>query len=621
MTTLPAEVEANYEVLQTMGGGMGTVYKVRHRHFGETRIIKVMQASLADNQELKDRFTAEAKRGKQLKHRNIAEVLDYQIGSNGSPYLVMEYIDGINLRDEFVRRAGPLDPATVVNIGVQTLAALEYLHQRNLIHRDISPDNLMIARVTDGSPLIKLIDLGIAKSLEDNSILTQTGNFMGKVSYASPEQFGGVVDARSDIYSLGVVLYELLTAAKPITGANTAACIMAHCQKPPRPFSETDPRGHVPEALRSVVLKALEKKPEDRYQTAAEFSSALQRALPGAEAIPIAVMPPVGPREKTTPSRPLPAAPPTPSTLIEQAPIHLPAAGTVIIPAAQRNRGMQTVWLLVAVVAALIGIVFFAAVLLERIKNGKTVPGTSARSTVQSPAVTGQPSGASIAIVAPNPVAPPPRRPEPVAISSAAPVIIDEAPTTSPLPSSPPPPAVSHTAPPETRPVTDSPVRKIAGTITIEPETHRAADPPVSQQVAPPQHHLDLAEGDHQRKQALAFSNAHQWASAATAWRQFIHDYSGVNLNADHAAYYNLGVAYEALEQWNEAADAFERASLADINFSDPNNLLRLGRSYGKVGRWTDAVATYRRVLRIDPTNEIAKRSLLVALKRQPLSQ
>jgi serine/threonine-protein kinase len=619
MTTLPTEVEANYEVLQTMDGGMGTVYKVRHRHFGETRIIKVMQASLADNQELKNRFTAEAKRGKQLKHRNIAAVLDYQIGSNGSPYLVMEYIDGINLRDEFVRRAGPLDPAIVVNIGVQTLAALGYLHSRNLIHRDISPDNLMIARDTDGSPLIKLIDLGISKSLEDNSILTQTGNFMGKVSYASPEQFGGVVDARSDVYSLGVVLYELLTAAKPITGANTAACMLAHCQKPPRPFSETDPQGHVPEALRNVVLKALEKKPEDRYQTAGEFSSALRRALPGANAIPIAVMPPVRP-EKTTPSIPLSAAPPAPSTLIEQAPIRLPAADAVIFPAAQRNRGMQTVWLLVAVVAAVIGIVFFAAVLFERVRSG-TVRGTSARSTVQSPAVTGQPSGASIAIVAPTPVAPPPRQPETVAISSAAPVIIDDAPTPVPLPSPQPPHTVPHIAPPETHPATDSPVGKIAGTTTIEPERHRTVDPPVSQPVAPPQRRLDLAEGDQQRKQALAFSNTHQWSSAVAAWRQFIHDYSGVNLNADHAAYYNLGVAYEALGQWNEAADSFERASLADINFSDANNLLRLGRSYGKVGRWTDAVATYRRVLRVDPANEIAKRSLLFALKQQPLSQ
>jgi serine/threonine-protein kinase len=616
MATLPSEVEANYEVLQTMGGGMGTVYKVRHRHFGETRIIKVMQASLADNQELKDRFTAEARRGKQLKHRNIAEVLDYQIGSNGSPYLVMEYIDGINLRDEFVRRAGPLDPATVVNIGLQTLAALDYLHSRNLIHRDISPDNLMIARDTDGSPLIKLIDLGISKSLEDNSILTQTGNFMGKVSYASPEQFSGVVDARSDLYSLGVVLYELLTAAKPITGANTAACILAHCQKPPRPFSETDPQGHVPEALRRVVLKALEKKPEDRYQTAAEFSSALQRALPGAAAIPIAVMPPVRPAEKTMPSVPLSPVPPTPSTLIEQAPIRFPAAETAIIPAAQRNRGMQTVWLFVAVVAALVGIVVFAAMLVERIRNEKTVPGTSVRSTAPSPAATSQPSGASIAIVAPNPVAPLPRKPETIAVSSAAPVIIDDAPMPTPQP----PPALSHTATPETRPPTDSPVRKTASTTPVEPETHRA-DPPVKQQVAPPQHRLDLAEGDRQRKQALAFSNDHQWASAVTAWRQFIHDYSGVNLNADHAAYYNLGVAYEALEQWNEAADAFEKANLADANFSDPNTLLRLGRSYGKVGRWTDAEATYRRVLRIDPTNEIAKRSLLFALKRQPLSQ
>ena len=209
---------------------MGAVYKVRHSLFGEVRVIKVMQAALTENQALKDRFSAEAKRGKQLKHRNIAEVLDFQIGSNGNPHLIMEYVDGVNLRDEIVRRGAPLDPESVVRIGVQALAALGYLHDRHLIHRDISPDNLMIARDADGTPLVKLIDLGIAKSLEETVALTRAGDFMGKMSYASPEQFSGNADARSDFYSLGVVLYELLTAARPITGTSTAALIMAHCQ-------------------------------------------------------------------------------------------------------------------------------------------------------------------------------------------------------------------------------------------------------------------------------------------------------------------------------------------------------------------------------------------------------
>jgi len=106
-----------------------------------------------------------------------------------------------------------------------------------------------------------------------------------------------------------------------------------------------------------------------------------------------------------------------------------------------------------------------------------------------------------------------------------------------------------------------------------------------------------------------------------TAWRQFIHDYSGINPAVDHAANYNLGVAYESLEEWREASEAFEQAALADSNVNDMNNLLRLGRCYGKLGRWTDAVATYKSALRIDPTNSTAKRSLLLALQQGPRSQ
>jgi serine/threonine protein kinase len=590
MTALPPEIEANYEVLQTMGGGMGTVYKVRHRHFGETLVIKVMQAQLLENQELKDRFTAEAKRGKQLRQRNIAEVRDFQIGSNGNPYLVMEYIDGINLRDEFARRGGPLDPRMVVTIGVQTLAALGYLHSHNLIHRDISPDNLMIARDTDGSPLIKLIDLGIAKSLEDNSILTQTGSFLGKISYASPEQFGGVIDGRSDFYSLGVVLYELLTAQKPITGATTTACMLAHCQTPPRPFSETDPNHHVPEALRAVVLKALAKKPEDRYQTAAEFSSALQSALPAA---------PVLTAEKTTPLMPRPAAP----------------APVTEIVAPQANRGSQTFLLLAAIGAVVVIIAVAALAFFQNVRNRQVRAVTVSQPPVTASAVLGQPAGSAIAIEAPKPL---PLQPEQrVAAANPPSVLIDERPAPTPslaaqLTTS------AQVAPPVTTSLPARTPMKILPAAPAEPGTHARVEPPISRSSQPPQHGLDLAEGDRRRRDALALSNSHQWASAVTAWHQFIHDYSGVNLTADHAAYYNLGVAYEALEQWPAAADAFEHATLADANINDTNNLLRLGRAYGKVGRWSDAVAAYKRVLRNDPSNQVAKRSLIRALEQEP---
>ena len=287
MGVVAKEIEATYEVLAKMGeGGMGSVYKVRHRFFDEVRVIKVMAAEIETVDELKERFLGEAKRGKQLRHPNLAEVIDFSVAADGTSYMVMEYIEGVNLRELMTRNNGPLDFRTLIPIAEQALAALEFLHSRNFVHRDISPDNIMLTNDPNfAEPRVKLIDLGIAKSLEANATkLTMAGKFIGKVQYASPEQFSGRVDGRSDLYSLGVVLYELLTGAKPITGKDYFQILGGHVTRPPRSFAETDPDRFVPEPVRAVVLKALEKRPEDRFQTAAEFAEALRATLePGAE--------------------------------------------------------------------------------------------------------------------------------------------------------------------------------------------------------------------------------------------------------------------------------------------------------------------------------------------------
>ncbi len=286
MTVLAKEIEATYEVLSTLGeGGMGSVYKVRHRFFDEIRVIKIMQAQLQPVDELKERFLGEAKRGKQLRHPNLAEVLDFSIASDGTAYIVMEYIEGINLRELLQRTGGPIDYRTVVPIALQALDALAFLHAKKFVHRDISPDNLMLTRDADVER-VKLIDLGIAKSLESTRQLTMVGRFVGKVQYASPEHFGGEVDARSDLYSLGLVLYELLTNTRPISGDDHFSIIKGHINRPPLPFEVSDPRHLVPDALRRVVMKALQKRPEDRFQNATEFADALRATL--------------GPREERT---------------------------------------------------------------------------------------------------------------------------------------------------------------------------------------------------------------------------------------------------------------------------------------------------------------------------------
>ena len=284
MSVLP-EIDSRFEILAKLGeGGMGCVYKVRHRDLDEVQIVKTLQAHLSTNEALRGRFIAEARRGMKLRHPHIAGVHDFAVCADGTGYIVMEYVPGHNLRDLLATR-GPLSLSLVGAIAVQTLDALAYLHSERFVHRDISPDNLMLTSTSDGRPYVKLIDLGISKSLEEGQTMTATGQFLGKVSYASPEQFGGHVDGRSDLYSFGVVLYKLLTNADPFTGDNYHQIISAHLFQPPRPFSETAP--HLPEAVQRVILRALEKDPDQRYRDAVEFCDAVEEAFGVADQRPL----------------------------------------------------------------------------------------------------------------------------------------------------------------------------------------------------------------------------------------------------------------------------------------------------------------------------------------------
>lgn len=227
MSVLP-EIESRFDVLAKLGeGGMGCVYKVRHRDLDEIQIVKTLQAHLSANPGQRERFINEARRGMRLRHPHIAGVHDFAVTADGTGYIVMEYVHGHNLRDLLATR-GPLRLELVGNIAVQALDALGYLHSEKFIHRDISPDNLILTTTADGKPFVKLIDLGISKSLDAGNTMTATGQFIGKVSYASPEQFGGHVDERSDLYSLGIVLYKLLTNQDPFPGENYNQIIAAH---------------------------------------------------------------------------------------------------------------------------------------------------------------------------------------------------------------------------------------------------------------------------------------------------------------------------------------------------------------------------------------------------------
>lgn len=286
-----AQLEGKYEILAKIKeGGMGAIYKVRHALLDEIRVVKVMKPALEQDEELNQRFIREARTAIKLRHPNIAQLYDFSMDESGTGFIVMEFIEGLTL-EEILKRGGPPPIQLVVEIAKQSLRSLEYLHRRGFIHRDISPDNLMLTHDVDQQPLVKLIDLGIAKVLGGDAGMTKTGTFLGKIRYASPEHFqdgsgSSKVDFRSDLYSFGLVLYELMTGHFPISGTDLSSLIAGHLFRPVMSFEESDPEGRVPEQMRAIVTKAMAKKVKERIQTAQDFLDLLdefQTTLPPAD--------------------------------------------------------------------------------------------------------------------------------------------------------------------------------------------------------------------------------------------------------------------------------------------------------------------------------------------------
>jgi len=258
-----------YEVMETLGkGGMGVVYKAVDPRIGRPVAIKMMTSGFAENADLLQRFYREAQSTGMLHHSNI--VIVHDLGDvDGIPYLVMEYLEGEAL-DKMIAARRKIALVQKLDIVVQLLDGLQYAHERSIVHRDIKPANIMVLK----DNTVKIVDFGIAR-LGDNS-LTRTGQIVGTVNYMSPEQINNqVVDRRSDVFSAGVVLYELLTYTLPFAAPDTAGTLLKIISEPPPPLA---PYLSDPEELEEIVHRALAKDRDDRYQSAEDFSFDLSRA-------------------------------------------------------------------------------------------------------------------------------------------------------------------------------------------------------------------------------------------------------------------------------------------------------------------------------------------------------
>ncbi len=286
--TTPRLLSERYELGEVLGfGGMSEVHRGLDTRLGRDVAVKVLRADLARDPQFQMRFRREAQNAAALNHPAIVAVYDtgeVQGEFGPLPYIVMEYVDGQTLR-EIVKTRGPMSQQQVLDVMADVCAALDFSHRHQIIHRDVKPANIMINR----AGAVKVMDFGIARALGEGQNVTQTAAVIGTAQYLSPEQARGeAVDARSDVYAAGCVLYELLTGEPPFTGDTPVAVAYQHVREDPKSPSEVNPA--VPPALDAVVLKALSKNPANRYQSAAEMRSDIVRVRSGQAPLAPAVM-------------------------------------------------------------------------------------------------------------------------------------------------------------------------------------------------------------------------------------------------------------------------------------------------------------------------------------------
>jgi eukaryotic-like serine/threonine-protein kinase len=360
-----------YHVLRKLGeGAMGQVYLAEHVKMGRECAVKVMHPALLNDADAVSRFNREASNASRIVHSNVATVFDFGETPDGITYLAMEYVDGGSV-GALLRREGMLAVPRAVGLARQMADALAAAHDLGIVHRDLKPENVMVTRGRSGRESVKVVDFGIAKAAGQAQHVTQTGLVIGTPDYMSPEQLGGAeADARTDVYALGCILYEMLTGEKPFAGPGGEVVAVRRLIEPSGPPSLLRP--DLPAALDAAVVRALALSPADRFQTASEFGEALAALhLDGGVTAP----PATARRPPTEPSA-LGAAPARAAAAAAAAPAAAPIAAPPAPPQPTRRAGRWVTAVgvvLLAAAAAGVGVWFWPSVAFE---NRLAVPVT-----------------------------------------------------------------------------------------------------------------------------------------------------------------------------------------------------------------------------------------------------
>ncbi len=288
---MPVKVDAligtlfadKYRITEEIGrGGMSIVYKGFHEMMRRQVAIKIMQHELSADPVSVRRFQQEAEAASRLTHPHVITVFDFGVTENCQPYLILDMVSGTDFA-EVIKQCGHISPERAIKIFIQICDALDHAHQRGVVHRDLKPSNIMLLDSESQLDYVKVLDFGIAKLLtksdDDTGNLTTSGEVFGSPLYMSPEQCQGAAsDQRTDIYAVGVMLYEALCGKPPLRGQGYLETMQMQISTPPRPFKTANPDIKVPAVLETIVFKAIEKKPEQRYQSMKELSAALHDA-------------------------------------------------------------------------------------------------------------------------------------------------------------------------------------------------------------------------------------------------------------------------------------------------------------------------------------------------------